>query len=157
MLALTVQEMRQEQSPQAGGELLTGIDEPSYLGTVCCCLLVFLPFQAEYLLFASTFWFLETSIEKGACSSYHRLTSQATWMEQKSGEGWKMAWSTCSRNFMCLTHSEADNLKQRHLEQRRFIARPCKEAKWLMPLKSLELTERFWHFKSTQGWGSQGT
>ena len=32
-LALTVQEMRQEQSLQAGGELLTEIDEPSYLGT----------------------------------------------------------------------------------------------------------------------------
>lgn len=86
-LALTVQEMRQEQSLQAGGELLTEIDEPSYLGTARRCLLFFffLLFQAEYLLFASTFWFLETSIEKGACSSCHRLTFQATWMEQKSG------------------------------------------------------------------------
>lgn len=40
-LALTVQEMRQEQSLQAGGELLTEIDKPSYLGTARRCLLFF--------------------------------------------------------------------------------------------------------------------
>ena len=108
-LALTVQEMRQEQSPQPGGELLTGIDEPSYLGTAhrCHFFFFFLLFQAEYLLFASTFWFLETSIEKGACSSHHRLTSQATWMERKSGEGGKWRGPPVSSNFTCLTHSEA--------------------------------------------------
>lgn len=42
--------------------------------------------SAKYRLPASTLWFLETSTEKGLCSSQHILTSQATWRKQKQAE-----------------------------------------------------------------------
>ena len=98
-LALTVQEMRQEQSPQAGGELLTEIDEPSYLGTAHRCLLFFFFFFSAfssrisafrlYLLVPGNFY-REGSLFKLSQTDFpSHVDGTEVW------RGWKMAWSTC--------------------------------------------------------------
>ena len=96
-LALTVQEMRQEQTPQAGGELLTEIDEPSYLGTARRCLLFFFfpAFSSRisafclYLLVPGNFY-REGSLFKLSQTDFpSHVDGTEVW------RGWKMAWSTC--------------------------------------------------------------